>query len=146
MYSTADKQDTEPVSLSTLLTQLLLPTLQLHLFPKSTIDVFILVLESDSLSNLLSAGMTVSSAAVADAGIPMSGLGVGSVVVSKEKELLVDPSVEEEGSGEASVCLGIMPALGKVTDVWFTGEADVEDACLVSLFLWRSAGVWLTDR
>jgi len=76
--------------------------------------------------------MTVSSAAVADAGIPMSGLGVGSVVVSKDKEMMVDPSVEEEAGGEASVCLGIMPALGKVTDVWFTGEADVEDACQVS--------------
>jgi exosome complex component MTR3 len=130
-----DKQDTEPVSLSTLLTQLLLPTLHLHLFPKSTIDVFILVLESDSLSNLLSAGMTVSSAAVADAGIPMGGLGVGSVVLKKEGELLVDPSLEEEAGGDASVCLGIMPALGKVTDVWFTGEAEVEDACEVSIFM-----------
>jgi exosome complex component MTR3 len=130
----ANNQDTEPVSLSTLLTQLLLPTLHLHLFPKSTIDVFILVLESDSLSNLLSAGMTVSSAAVADAGIPMGGLGVGSVVLKKEGELLVDPSLEEEAGGDASVCLGIMPALGRVTDVWFTGEAEVEDACEVSSF------------
>lgn len=126
-------QDTEPVSLATLLTQLLLPTLQLHLFPKSTIDVFILVLESDSLSNLLSAGLTVSSAAVADAGIPMSGLGVGSVVARKEGETLVDPSKEEESGGDASVCLGVMPALGKLTNVWFTGEAEVDDACDVSL-------------
>jgi exosome complex component MTR3 len=117
------------------LTQLLLPALHLHLFPKSTIDVFILVLESDSLSNLLSAGMTVASAAVADAGIPMGGLAVGSVVVSKDKELLVDPSVEEEGGGDASVCMGIMPALGTVTNVWFTGEAEVDDACEVRSLL-----------
>lgn len=75
----------------------------------------------------------MSSAAVADAGIPMGGLGVGSVVISKEKGLLVDPSVEEEAGGDASVCMGIMPALGMVTNVWFTGEAEVDDACEVRL-------------
>jgi exosome complex component MTR3 len=61
----------------------------------------------------------------------MAGLGVGSVVISKQNELLVDPSVEEESTGDASVCMGIMPALGTVTNVWFTGEAEVEDACEV---------------
>lgn len=61
----------------------------------------------------------------------MGGLAVGSVVVSKDKELLVDPSVEEEGGGDASVCMGIMPALSTVTNVWFTGEAEVDDACEV---------------
>ena len=89
--------------------------------------------------------MTVSSAAVADAGIPMGGLGVGSVVVKKEREVLVDPSVEEEAGGDASVCVGIMPALSKVTDVWFTGEAEVEDACEVSTARCK-AGIKLMDR
>lgn len=81
--------------------------------------------------------MTVSSAAVADAGIPMNGLGVGCVVTrlgsEGGREVVVDPSKEEEGQGDASVCLGVMPALGKLTNVWFTGEAEVEDACDVSL-------------
>lgn len=76
--------------------------------------------------------MTVSSAAVADAGIPMSGLGVGSVVAKMEGETLIDPSKEEENEGDASVCLGVMPALGKLTNVWFTGEAEVDEACDVS--------------
>lgn len=84
--------------------------------------------------------MTVSSAAIADAGIPMNGLGVGSVVSKsqsgakggEEGEVVVDPSREEESAGSASVCLGVMPALGKLTNVWFTGEAEVDDACNVS--------------
>lgn len=79
--------------------------------------------------------MTVSSAAVADAGIPMNGLGVGSVVSNLNGEVVVDPSKEEEGDGSASVCLGVMPALGRLTNVWFTGEAEVDDACGVSLSL-----------
>jgi len=77
----------------------------------------------------------------------MGGLGVGSVVLKKEGELLVDPSLEEEAGGDASVCLGIMPALGKVTDVWFTGEAEVEDACEVSnLVDGRGARLIADDR
>ena len=84
--------------------------------------------------------MTVSSAAIADAGIPMNGLGVGSVVCKSqsearsagEGEIVVDPSKEEESAGSASVCLGVMPALGKLTNVWFTGEDEVDDACNVS--------------
>ena len=86
--------------------------------------------------------MTVSSAAVADAGIAMNGLGVGSVVSRLDTDgtigggkggVVVDPSKEEEAEGQASVCLGVMPALGKLTNVWFTGEAEVDDACEVSL-------------
>jgi ribonuclease PH len=80
---TDGQQDTEPAQLSTLLTQLLLPTLQLHLLPKSSLDVYLLILESDTMAGVLSAGLTVAGAAVADAGIGMWGLGVGGVVVCR---------------------------------------------------------------
>jgi len=77
-----NKQDTEPVNHSALLTTLLLPALRLHLLPKLSVDVHLLVLEADSDAAVLSAGLTAASAAIADAGIPMSALAVGSVVVS----------------------------------------------------------------
>lgn len=67
----------------------------------------------------------------------MNGLGVGSVVGKQDKEVLVDPSREEEGRGDASVCLGVMPAVGRVTNVWFTGEAEVDEACEVSAPFFR---------
>ncbi|WVQ79847.1 hypothetical protein IAT38_001947 [Cryptococcus sp. DSM 104549] len=128
----APLRDTEPLPLSNLLTQLLLPTLLLHLHPKSTIDVHLLVLESDTTPNVLAAGLTVASAAIADAGIEMGGLGVGSVVAKLWDEdkgkLVVDPS-DDEGARGASVTVGTMPALGKVTNVWLTGEVEVEEAC-----------------
>lgn len=75
-------QDTEPVNLSTLLAQLLLPALRLHLLPKLSVDVHVLVLEADTEAAVLSAGLSACCAAIADAGIPMSGLAVGTVVVS----------------------------------------------------------------
>lgn len=125
-------KDTEPVPLSTLLTQHLLPTIRLHLLPKSSIDVHLLVLESDAVSNVLSAGLTVASAAVADAGIPMSALGVGTVIAKHEEGLILDPSRSEEMMAGGVVSLGVMPALGKISGVWMTGEVEVEEACLVS--------------
>ncbi|EIW71049.1 hypothetical protein TREMEDRAFT_27507 [Tremella mesenterica DSM 1558] len=134
----APLRDTEPIPLSTLLYRLLLPCLQLHLLPKSSIDVFLLILESDTLSNTLSAALTVASGAIANAGIPMSALGIGGVVArgegaggEKRSELICDPSIEEENSAEACLTLGVMPALGKLSSCWFTGEADVEDVGLM---------------
>ena len=74
--------------------------------------MFLLVLELDTIQGVLSAGLTVASAAIADAGIAMGGLAVGGV--------------------EGDVTVGVMPALGKVTSLWMTGESDVEKACEVS--------------
>ncbi|WVR04800.1 hypothetical protein IAU60_001812 [Kwoniella sp. DSM 27419] len=125
----APLRDTEPLPLSVLLTQSLLPTLQLHLLPKSSVDVYLLVLESDTPTNVLSAGLTVASAAIADAGIAMNGLGAGSVVVNAKDGLILDPSEEEERDAHGKVLVGTMPALGKVTNLLLSGEASVDQAC-----------------
>jgi len=120
------------VPLSSLLTQHLLPTLQLHLLPKSSVDVHLLVLESDTISNVLSAGLSVASAAIADAGIAMSGLGVGTVIAKDDKgNMMLDPMSQEEDTAETLVSLTIMPALGKMTGIWMTGEAEVDEVCQV---------------
>ena len=123
-------QDTEPAAISSQLTTHLLPALQLHLLPKSALDVHLLILESDSIPNVLSAGLTVASAAIADAGIPMNALGVGVTVCKTEKEMLVDPD-EDEGNGEGTLGIGLMPAVGKISGLWLDGEMEVEDAILV---------------
>ena len=46
----------------------------MELFPKSTIDVFLTVLENDGLEGCVTAGSIVASTALADAGIEMVGL------------------------------------------------------------------------
>jgi exosome complex component MTR3 len=102
------------------------------LLPKSTVDVFLLVLESDTVAGILSAGLTVASAAVADAGISMGGLGVGSVISQQDGERLVDPSKDEEQTSDGCITVGVMPALNKLTNLWLSGELDVDDACQVS--------------
>ena len=123
-------QDTEPAPLSALLTSHLLPALQLHLLPKSALDVHLLILESDVLPNVLSAGLTVASAAIADAGIQMTALGIGVTVSQTAAGMMVDMDVDEEDEA-ASVSLGVMPALGQLSGVWLAGELEIDEACAV---------------
>ncbi|WVQ75831.1 hypothetical protein IAR50_005464 [Cryptococcus sp. DSM 104548] len=126
----APLRDTEPLPLSNLLTQLLLPSLHLSAFPKAQLDIFLLVLESSSPASVLSAGLTVASAAVADAGVEMGGLGVGAVVAKLEEgRNVVDPSKDEESESRVRAVVGGMPALGRITNMWLEGEVPVSEAC-----------------
>ena len=91
------------------------------------------MLESDTIPNVLSAGLTVSSAAIADAGIAMNGLGVGTVIAKEANGMMMlDPISGEEDVAEGVIGLGVMPALGRVTGIWMTGEMEVDEACQVS--------------
>lgn len=70
------------MSHATVLTNLLLPAVRLHLLPKLSVDVYLHVLEADSDEAVLGAGLSAACAAIADAGIELNGLAVGSTVVS----------------------------------------------------------------
>ncbi|WWC86695.1 uncharacterized protein L201_001572 [Kwoniella dendrophila CBS 6074] len=132
----APLRDTEPIHLSQLLTQSLIPLIKLDLLPKSSIDIFLLVLESESESsveNVLSNGLTVASAAIADAGIEMFGLGVGNVITSSQKTDNQDQNQdqdddEEHKNNENKILLGSIPALGKITNITLKGQFDLNQA------------------
>ncbi|KAL7416188.1 3' exoribonuclease family, domain 1-domain-containing protein [Mrakia frigida] len=123
-------RDTEPPTPSTLLAQSLLPALRLQLLPKSQLDVFLLVLESDGMEGVVSAGTTVAGAALAGVGgvVEMSGLVVGVSSATINSSLHVDPTSHESLIATSRVTLACMPALGKITNVWQTGEIEGEKA------------------
>lgn len=50
----------------------------------------------------------------------------------ENSETLLDPSLEEENQSTANVVVGTMPALGKVTNLWLTGQVELEQAWSVS--------------
>jgi exosome complex component MTR3 len=87
-----------------------------------------MVLESDDVSDLLGAAHTVATAAIADAGIAMSGLGVGCVVRDHQNEDGI-----EVAAASSAITLGVLPALNKITNVWMTGVQDIDTVCEVSL-------------
>lgn len=65
--------------------QALVPAVRLELLPKSTIDVFISVLENDGIESCVAAASIAASAALADAGIEMFGLVVACAAVSAHR-------------------------------------------------------------
>ena len=67
-------QDAEDRSLASAIYQALLPAVRLELLPKSTIDVFVTVIEADGIDACIAGGTTAASTALADAGIEMIGL------------------------------------------------------------------------
>ncbi|SGY99109.1 BQ5605_C034g11267 [Microbotryum silenes-dioicae] len=99
-------QDTESLTLSSAVHQAIIPSLLLEALPKSQIDLFLTILESDGNDDDIAAqvskksGITAASVALAKAGIPMRGLVVATSAVSKPPsssqpipELLIQPTL-----------------------------------------------------
>ncbi|SNX87090.1 related to SKI6 - Exosome non-catalytic core component [Melanopsichium pennsylvanicum] len=120
---------TESENLSVLLHQALLPSLRLDLLPKASLDVHIMVLQTDGLDeSCIAASCIAATTALASAGIEMFGLVVGSVALvpanaenlSQDKRVLLDPSTADIGlvtamkTGSRILMCG-MPALASVT-------------------------------
>jgi exosome complex component MTR3 len=74
-------QDAEDRAVSSAIQQALLPSVRLELFPKSTIDVFITILDNDGTESCISAATVAASTALADAGIEMLGLVISCTAV-----------------------------------------------------------------
>jgi exosome complex component MTR3 len=75
-------QDVEDRTIGQLVHQSLLPAVQLHLFPKSSIDIFIEIIENDGLEGCVASASIAASAALVDAGIEMQGMVVACCAVS----------------------------------------------------------------
>lgn len=89
-------------------------------FPKTTVDVFALVLESGGGD--LPVVISCASLALADAGIMMYDL-VASVSVScLGKNLVIDPISDEESYQDGSLMITFMPSRNEVTQLTVTGE------------------------
>ena len=67
-------QDAEDRSLSVAIQQALAASVRLELLPKSTVDVYIHILESDGIEACVASGSVAASVALADAGIELFGL------------------------------------------------------------------------
>lgn len=122
--------DGEALHYSQLLEKALAPVVCLHKFPKSTVDVFVLVIENDG--GALACAITTAGLALADAGIDMYDVVVGCSLRQDGGTCLIDPTYNEEVAPlEAKddlsfgrMTLGFMPALQQVTALVQDGELD----------------------
>ncbi|GAA5936225.1 hypothetical protein JCM3775_006437 [Rhodotorula graminis] len=127
-------KDTEATALASTLQQALVPAILLEHMPKSQIDLFVTVLESDGWDGDLSIGVTAASTALAEAGIPMRGLVTGcsaallpsspSSSSTPTSTALLDPTRFEARAAQSFLTLSCLPALGTSTSVRVNGVVD----------------------
>ncbi len=105
--------DRRSVEISKITADALRPAIFLEKFPRSTIDVFIEVLEAEGGTRC--AGITAASVALADAGIPMKDLVTSCAAGKANGNVILDLSEDEDKDGEADVPIAIMPRSGEIT-------------------------------
>uniref|UniRef100_A0A6B2LG90 Uncharacterized protein n=1 Tax=Arcella intermedia TaxID=1963864 RepID=A0A6B2LG90_9EUKA len=97
----------------------------LEKFPKSIIEVNVIILEGNG--NITGAAITASSIALADAGIVTYDFVTACSVSKFGNELLLDPSEEEEKQQTGSFQIAYMPTLKQITQLSQGGELSVSE-------------------
>jgi len=112
------------VELSKVIRECLEPSIFTEYFPRTSIDLFIEVLQADGGTRC--AGITVASVALADAGIPMRDLVCACAAGKVEGRLVLDLTDVEDKAGEADLPLAYLPSANAITliqmDGMLTGE------------------------
>lgn len=128
-FSVGDRKrpgpDRRSVEISKITADALRPAIFLEKFPRSTIDVFIEVLEAEGGTRC--AGITAASVALADAGIPMKDLVVSCAAGKANGKVVLDLSEEEDKEGEADLPVAIMPRSGEITLLQMDGHLTPEE-------------------
>ncbi|KAF9533015.1 mRNA transport regulator 3 [Crepidotus variabilis] len=123
----APMRDAEDRSIGMAIYQAIVASLRLETFPKSTIDIFITVLETDGIQGCVAAGSIAASTALADAGIEVIGLVASCSAALLGSEVWLDPNEAEARASQGTLVLACMPALETVTSVWQAGSISPSD-------------------
>jgi exosome complex component RRP41 len=116
-FSTDERKHPAPsrreVELSKVIRMALEPAILTDLFPRTGIDIFIEVLQSDGGTRC--ASITAAAVALADAGIPLRDLVVACAAGKIEDQIVLDLNDIEDQKGDADVPVAIMPRTGAIT-------------------------------
>jgi exosome complex component RRP41 len=117
-----DRRSTE---ISKLISEALERVVLTDRFPRTTVNVYIEVLEASAGTRC--AGLTAASVALADAGIPMRDL-VPSVASGKiDGKLVLDLGKAEDNFGQADVPFAMIPSTGEVVLLQMDGHLTREE-------------------
>ena len=112
------------IEISKVIREALQPALFLEDYPRTAIQVYVEVLQSDGGSRV--AGITAGAVALADAGINMRDMVVGCAVGKVDGKIVVDLNDTEDKEGSGDLPFAFMPNLNQVTllqmDGLFTHE------------------------
>jgi len=123
-FSTDERKNPAPsrreIELSKVIRESLEPVIFTELYPRTSIDVFIEVLQSEGGTRC--ASITAASLALADAGIPIRDLVVACAAGKINGQIVLDLSDMEDQKGEADLPVAIIPKTGEVTLLQMDGN------------------------
>ncbi len=127
-FSTTERKNPAPsrreIELSKVIKEAIETVIFTELFPRTGIEVFIEVLQSDGGTRC--AGITVASLALADAGIPLKDLIAACAAGKIDDQIVLDLDDIEDQKGQADLPVAISPRNGGITllqmDGIMTGE------------------------
>jgi len=101
------------IELSKVITEALEPSIFVEYYPRTSIDVFIEVLQADGGTRC--ASITAASLALADAGIPMRDMMTACAAGKIDDTIVLDLNDTEDKKGTADVPVALMPNFNAVT-------------------------------
>ncbi|AGI47336.1 ribosomal RNA-processing protein RRP41/SKI6 [Thermoplasmatales archaeon BRNA1] len=128
-YSVSDRKrpgtDRRSVEISKLISEALESVVLTELFPRSTIDIYIEILQANAGTRC--AGLTAASVALADAGIPMRDIVPAIACGKADGHVLLDLNKEEDNYGQADVPLAIIPSTDEIVLLQMDGNMTREE-------------------
>lgn len=128
-YSVFDRKRPAPgrreKEISMIISDCIEPVLFLELYPGTSFEVFIEVMDADGGTRC--ASTTVAALALADAGIPMKSLVTGVAVGKIDGSLVVDLSGIEDKAGEADLPCAITWYNDELSLLQFDGNMDLNE-------------------
>src|SRR5579883_2275998 len=116
-FSTEERKNPAPsrreIEISKVMREALEPALMLEDYPRTAIDVFVEVLQSDGGSRC--AGISAASVALADAGINMRDLVSACAAGKVAGQVVMDVDDTEDKEGQADMPVALMPMTNQIT-------------------------------
>jgi exosome complex component RRP41 len=113
------------IELSKVIREALEPSIFLEYYPRTSIDVFIEVLQADGGTRC--ASITAASLALADAGVPMRDLVASCAAGKVDGTIVLDLMDTEDKVGSADVPIALMPNLNAITLIQMDGILSLEE-------------------
>jgi exosome complex component RRP41 len=128
-FSVADRKRPGPDRRSTEISKILSEALDYVIFteqfPRTSIDVFIEIIQAEAGTRC--SGLTAASVALADAGIPMRDLIASCAFGKIEDKVVLDLSKEEDNFGQADVPLAIVPRTDEIVLLQMDGHLTTQE-------------------
>ncbi|MHA1836157.1 MAG: exosome complex exonuclease Rrp41 [Candidatus Odinarchaeia archaeon] len=113
------------IELSMVITQALQPAVFLEYYPRTSIDVYIEILEADGGTRC--ASINAASLALANAGIPLRDLVVACAAGKADGQIILDLNDVEDKYGEVDLPIAMMPRKNEITLLQMDGNLTVDE-------------------